>query len=59
MEKFILIFIAVTVVFINSMITFWPEYTDSYKQGQIDALSGKVIYELKTQPNGEKTWKRK
>lgn len=28
----------------------------SYKQGQIDALIGKVKYELVTQPDSTRTW---
>ena len=27
-----------------------------YKQGQIDALTGKIKYELKTNPDSTKTW---
>jgi hypothetical protein len=30
--------------------------SDSYRKGQIDALSGKVKYELREQPNGERVW---
>ena len=32
---------------------------ESYKQGQIDALTGKVKYELKIQVDSTKTWEVK
>lgn len=35
------------------------ENTVLYKQGQIDALTGKVKFELKTQTDGTKIWQRK
>lgn len=38
---------------------FFPEYTSSYRQGQIDALNGKIIVELKQQPDGSTKWERK
>jgi hypothetical protein len=31
----------------------------SYKQGQIDALTGKVKYELVTKPDSTKSWEEK
>lgn len=37
----------------------YPEYTNLYKQGQIDALNGKVLFELKTKPDGTIRWERK
>lgn len=30
---------------------------DSYKQGQIDALTGKIQYRLEKQPDGSTEWK--
>jgi hypothetical protein len=38
---------------------FFPEYTSSYRQGQIDALNGKIIVELKQQQDGSTKWERK
>jgi O-antigen/teichoic acid export membrane protein len=38
---------------------FFPEYTHLYRQGQIDAVNGKVLFELKPQPDGTTTWERK
>lgn len=38
---------------------FFPEYTSSYRKGQIDALNGKIIVELKQQPDGSTKWERK
>lgn len=37
----------------------YPEGTKLYKQGQTDALSGHVVYELKDQSDGTRTWERK
>lgn len=37
----------------------YPEDTVTYKQGQIDAVNGKINYELVKQPDGTSTWKRK
>ncbi len=34
-------------------------FNEGYKSGQIDALSGDVKYELKSQPNGETLWVEK
>lgn len=36
-----------------------PAASPLYRQGQIDALNGVVHYELQTQPDGSKIWKRK
>lgn len=33
--------------------------TTLYKQGQIDAINGKIMYELKQQPDGTTAWERK
>jgi hypothetical protein len=38
---------------------FFPENTSSYRQGQIDALNGKIIVELKQQSDGSTKWERK
>jgi hypothetical protein len=38
---------------------FFPEYTSSYRQGQIDALNGKINVELKQQPDGSTKCERK
>lgn len=35
------------------------EMSSDYKQGQIDALTGKIKYELKKQPDGSTQWKEK
>lgn len=31
---------------------------DSYKQGQIDAINGKIVYELTIQENGSTDWEK-
>ena len=38
---------------------FFPQYSVPYKRGQIDALNGKVLFELKQQPDGTTQWIRK
>lgn len=40
-------------------IVFFPQYSVLYKRGQIDALNGKVLFELKQQPDGTTKWIRK
>lgn len=35
------------------------EYSKPYKQGQIDAINGKIIFDLKENPDGTTEWKRK
>ena len=37
----------------------FPEHTSLYKQGQVDALSGKVLFELKDKSDGTREWVRK
>lgn len=36
-----------------------PEHTAPYKMGQIDALTGKVEYQLVDKPDGTRVWERK
>lgn len=38
---------------------FYPEYTNLYRQGQIDAISGKILFELEVKPDGSAAWERK
>jgi hypothetical protein len=38
---------------------FFPENTSPYRQGQIDALNGKIVVELKEQSDGSTKWERK
>lgn len=47
----ILIFVVGSVVF--------QEHTSNYKHGQIDAINGKILFELKQQPDGTTAWTRK
>ena len=51
-------FFAGVIVVIGLSMTFY-EYTSLYKKGQVDALSGKVIFELKQQDDGSVLWERK
>jgi hypothetical protein len=37
----------------------FQENTVAYKQGQVDAVSGKMLYELKDKPDGTREWERK
>jgi hypothetical protein len=43
---------------VSIALTFY-DHTKQYKQGQVDALTGKVIFELKKHPDGTVTWERK
>lgn len=36
-----------------------PESTSLYKQGQVDAINGKIVFELKKNADGTSTWVRK
>lgn len=36
----------------------FAEHTVLYKQGQVDALTGKVAFELKQQKDGSTQWER-
>jgi hypothetical protein len=49
----------VSAFFIFGVLMMFHDRTLLYKQGQIDALSGKIVYELKQQPDGSVTWVRK
>lgn len=37
----------------------FTEYTISYKQGQIDAINGKIQFQLKDNPDGTREWVKK
>ena len=37
----------------------FPEQTKIYKQAQIDAINGKILFELKKQEDGSVVWERK
>jgi hypothetical protein len=41
------------------MIFVFSEHTTLYRQGQIDALSGKILFELKEKSDGTSEWVRK
>ena len=45
--------------FIVIMSGIFVEYSTFYKSGQIDALTGRVLFELKDQPDGTRVWVRK
>ena len=44
------------IVFIISIMVMSITKKDSYKQGQVDAFTGKVKYHLETQPDSTKLW---
>ena len=50
-------FIIGIIVFITISSVF-TERTDMYKQGQVDAMSGKIVFELKELPDGTRMWAR-
>lgn len=49
----------VGMLFVFILVKTFEDRTFMYKQGQIDALSGNVKFELKVQKNGETIWVRK
>lgn len=55
MDKFVL------GVLVGGAFTVWLiiAIKSTYRDGQIDALQGKVKYELVLQPNGERLWETK
>lgn len=46
------------IIFLGLLCMF-ASYSGGYRQGQIDALTGNVVYELVEHPDGTKTWERK
>ncbi len=49
-------FLVLVIVLIT--LTLYPESNKLYKQGQIDALTGKIEYELVVQIDSTRTWER-
>jgi hypothetical protein len=47
---------ALSVVYLSDL---FLEFTRPYKEGQVDAMNGKIHYELKTMPDGTTQWERK
>ncbi|MFA5453468.1 MAG: hypothetical protein WC248_07835 [Candidatus Methanomethylophilaceae archaeon] len=54
----ILTVVAVLLIFTGFMIALIGrmQYDDAYKQGQIDALTGKICYKLEQQQDGTTIW---
>jgi hypothetical protein len=48
----------VGLVFAWAINTMWPESSNEYKKGQIDALNGKISFELKVQEDKTTRWER-
>lgn len=46
------------VMFTLGMFDIFDDYTTSYRMGQIDAMNGKVVFELKTAGDGTTQWMR-
>lgn len=44
---------------LTMILTVSSEHSVIYKQGQVDALTGKVKFHLVENPDGTKEWKRK
>ena len=57
----IIMFIIASLVSFGIGLTLWSIdiFDNAYREGQIDALTGKVKYELKTNPDSTKTWEYK
>ena len=49
----------VATIIIGTCFGAFGEHTTFYKQGQIDAITGNVKYELVKQPDGTTIWQRK
>lgn len=60
-ERFIMFCLGMmmTAIIVGMLKRIDPAADALYRQGQIDALNGVVHYELQTQPDGSKIWKRK
>lgn len=55
----LIIGIFVGAFFVIGLSMTFPEQTKIYKQAQIDALNGKILFELKKQEDGSVVWERK
>ena len=49
----------VVLAVVISIVTYDNGKSSGYRQGQIDALTGTVKYELVSHPDGTKTWESK
>lgn len=60
-ERFIMFCLGMmmTAIIVGMLKRIDPAADALYRQGQIDALNGVIHYELQTQPDGSKIWKRK
>jgi len=58
MEKYLVGYIA-GMLTIGGLLHMFSEHTVFYKQGQVDALSGKIQFELKTNPDQTTEWESK
>jgi len=47
------------IIILATLNYFFPEGSSGYRQGQIDAINGKVMYELKTNPDKTVEWVKK
>ena len=54
-DKFLLLIILILVIL---FVTVSISGTGEYKRGQIDAINGKIYYELREMDNGEMKWRR-
>jgi tryptophan-rich sensory protein len=57
-EEWFMFYMYFIITIICFLFSFLVLYEDSYKQGQIDALTGTIKYELVTQSDSTKTWER-
>ena len=55
----IIVGIIVGAILVVGLTFAFPEYTKIYKQAQIDAINGKILFELKKQEDGSVVWERK
>ncbi len=54
----IVIGVIIGVIIIGILTAILDPIRDSYKQGQVDALTGQIKFELVSNPDSSKTWER-
>lgn len=57
-EAVFVLFIGIVFGIITTCVMF-STFHRTYKDGQIDAIQGKIKYKLEVQPNGETIWKER
>ena len=58
-EGTIITIVLFVIVFSGFLMGIWASESMFYKQGQIDAINGNVVFELKKMPDNTMEWVRK